>query len=64
MKKLKDFIHDTNDILLAIVIVAIAAGIIFWRLNAILEYPAMVAEQNMHANENVEEQTDKDSARG
>lgn len=39
MKKLKDFIYDKNDIVIAILILAIAAFIISWRLGIILEYP-------------------------
>ena len=40
MKKLKDFIYDTNDILIALIILAIAALIIVWRMNAIMGYPS------------------------
>ena len=39
MKKFKDFIYDKNDIIIAILIMAAAALIIFWRLNVILDYP-------------------------
>jgi len=39
MKKLKDLIYDYNDILLAIIIIALAAGIIFWRVADIMAYP-------------------------
>ena len=39
MKKFKDFIYDKNDIIIAVLILAVAALIIFWRLNVILEYP-------------------------
>lgn len=55
MRRLKDFIHDTNDILLAVVIVIIAAGIILWRLGIILDYPEQAAKENMHATETAEE---------
>ena len=41
MKKLKDFIYDKNDIVIALLILAAAAFIIFWRLDIILEYPKM-----------------------
>jgi len=40
MKKLRDFIYDTNDIIIAILILVVAAGIIFWRMSAILDYPS------------------------
>ena len=56
MKRLKDFIHDTNDILLAVIIVVIAAGIIFWRLNIILDYPEKAARENMHVTEETTEE--------
>jgi hypothetical protein len=39
MKKLKDIIYDYNDIFLAVIIIAIAAGIIFWRVADIMAYP-------------------------
>ena len=38
MRKLKDLIYDYNDILLALVIIAIAALIIFWRVTGIMAY--------------------------
>ncbi len=39
MNKIKDIIYNKSDILIAILILAIAALIIFWRLGIILEYP-------------------------
>ena len=39
MNKIKDLIYDKSDILIAILILAIAALIILWRLGIILEYP-------------------------
>lgn len=39
MKKFKDFIYDKNDIIIALLILVVAALVIFWRLNIILEYP-------------------------
>lgn len=39
MNKIKDIIYDKSDILIALLILAIAALIIFWRLGIILEYP-------------------------
>ena len=39
MKKFKDFIYDKNDIIIAVLILAVAALVILWRLNIILEYP-------------------------
>lgn len=45
MKSMKDFFHNTNDIILALVIIVIAAGLIIWRLNIILEYPEKIAQE-------------------
>lgn len=39
MKKLKDFIYDQNDIIIALLVLVGAALIIIWRMNAIMEYP-------------------------
>ena len=39
MNKLKDFIYDKNDIIIAVLILVVAALIIGWRLDVILEYP-------------------------
>ncbi len=39
MNKIKDIIYNKSDILIALLILAIAALIIFWRLSIILEYP-------------------------
>ena len=46
MRLIKNFMHNINDILLALVIVAVAAGIIFWRMDMILEYPKQMAARN------------------
>ena len=39
MKKLKDIIYDYNDVLVALLIVAVAAGVIYWRVNVVMAYP-------------------------
>ena len=39
MNKIKDIIYNKSDIIIAILILAIAALIFFWRLGIILEYP-------------------------
>ena len=39
MNKIKDIIYNKSDILIALLILAVAALIIFWRLSIILEYP-------------------------
>ncbi|NMA93863.1 MAG: hypothetical protein GX975_04280 [Clostridiales bacterium] len=40
MKKIKDLIYDYNDILLALLIIAVAGAVIMWRVNEIMAYPA------------------------
>lgn len=52
MKRIKDFIYNTNDILLAFVIIIIAVLIIMWRMNAIMDYPAtLIAENNTQSEQ-------------
>jgi len=38
MKKIKDFIYDYNDVLVALLIVVVAGFIIFWRVNVVMSY--------------------------
>ena len=38
MKKIKDLIYDFNDIFVAVLILAVAAVIILWRVSAIMAY--------------------------
>ena len=45
MKGLKDFIYDKNDILIALVILILAALLIVWRMDAIMDYPQTLAQQ-------------------
>ena len=52
MKKFKDFIYDKNDIIIAVLILAVAALVIFWRLNVILEYPTQLLGNDEPAVEN------------
>lgn len=55
MRHIKNFIHNINDIVLAIVIVAIAAGIIFWRMQIILDYPKTIVQNQTVTEESSEE---------
>ena len=52
MKKLKDFIYDKNDVIIAVLILAVAALVISWRLNVILEYPTQLLGADEPAVEN------------
>lgn len=45
MKKLKDFFYDKNDIIIVLLIVAIAALIIYTRIDSIMSYPAEYASK-------------------
>lgn len=54
MKSLKDFLHDTNDLIIAALIVIIAAFLIVWRFNAIMDYPNRVAAESHRQEEEIE----------
>jgi YceG-like family. len=45
MKKLKDIFYDMNDILVALVIIAIAAFVIVGKINDIMDYPSTLAAE-------------------
>ncbi len=52
MRGIKSFLHDINDVALAFIIVVVAAGIIFWRMQVILDYPEKIAAENaMHSEQ-------------
>mgnify|MGYP000586995672 FL=1 len=46
MKNFKDLFHNTNDIIIALVIVMMAAGVIVLRFNVIMKYPQVLASQS------------------
>ena len=50
LKRIRDFIYDINDIFVALLILLVAAGIIFWRSTTIMAYPQYLAEKNPPAN--------------
>ena len=45
MKKIRDFIYNFSDIFTAVLVLALAAGIIFWRVQVIMGYSKLVAEE-------------------
>jgi hypothetical protein len=45
MKKLKDIFYDLNDIMIALIIVAIAAFVILANIDSILDYPNAIAAE-------------------
>lgn len=47
MRLIKNFLHNINDVVLAILIVAAAAAIIYWRMQVILDYPKTVVENQV-----------------
>ncbi len=45
MNKIKDLIYNMNDIIVALLILAVAGSVIYWRVNEIMDYPAYAASQ-------------------
>lgn len=64
MRLIKNFLHNINDVVLAIVIVALAAGIIYWRMQIILDYPKQLADNQAAVAEEVSEDAAADEATG
>ncbi len=62
MRAIKNFFHDINDILLAIIIVAIASGIIYWRMGIILDYPKQLAAQQAAYEQEADDLEDAEEA--
>lgn len=56
MRHIRNFFHDINDIILAILIVVIAAGVIYWRMQIILDYPKTIVSNQAVTEEQVEEE--------
>ncbi len=46
MKKIRDFIYDYNDIFLAILIIVVAAAVIFWKVSDIMAYTGATASSS------------------
>lgn len=55
--EMKNFFHNISDILLAILIVAVCAGIIFWRMQIIMKYPETVID-NQQTEQSVDDSAD------
>lgn len=43
MNKIKDFIYDKSDIVIALLILVIATAVILWRMDVILKYPKTIS---------------------
>ena len=69
MRAIRNFLHNINDIVLAILIVAIAAVIVWWRMSVILDYPEKMADQavivqdDQDAEDESDEITEEDADR-
>lgn len=68
MKKLKDLFYDYNDVIIAFAILLIAALLIIWRLDVILDYPDKIlnneppqVETPVVDEDDKEDDADKDS---
>ena len=46
MKKIRDFIYNFSDIFTTLLIVAIAGGIVFWRVQVIMGYSKLTSANN------------------
>ncbi len=52
MEKIKDFFYDKNDLVVALIIIAVAGLLIAWRVDIIMDYPqAMAAELEQQQQE-------------
>lgn len=44
MRKIRDFIYNISDIFITLLVIALAAGVIFWRVQVIMGYSAKAAD--------------------
>lgn len=51
MNKIKDFFYNKNDIIIVLIILIAAGLIIYTRINAIMDYPEVLAQQNAKAQQ-------------
>ena len=65
MKHFREFVYDKSDIIVALVILLIAALVIFWRFEAIADYPSTLVDSDnvKPANESSETHKSKDEAK-
>lgn len=54
MKKIKDLIYDFNDVFVALLIVVVAAGVLVWRINVVMDYPNQITSSNAGKQINVD----------
>ena len=51
MKKFRDFLYDYNDLLIAFALLLLAALLIVWRMEAIIDYPKQILADNPAVSE-------------
>lgn len=56
MEKIKDFIYDKNDILVALLVLVFAALLIWWRMDVIMAYPETVFSDGAAAEDPVQDE--------
>lgn len=54
MNRLKDFFYNKNDIVIALIILIVASTIIYFKVQAITDYPAVLAESQKSNTHTVE----------
>lgn len=57
MNKIKDFFYDKNDIIIVLIILALAAFIIYSRIGIIMDYPEKLADKNTTTVQTTVEET-------
>ena len=45
MKYIKDFFYNLSDLFIILLILAVAGGLIYWRVNVIMDYPEALAAE-------------------
>lgn len=45
MNKIKDFFYNKNDLIIVLLILVLAAGLIYYHVEKIMEYPQTLAAQ-------------------
>ncbi len=60
MNRIKDFFYNKNDIIIVLIVLVAAAFLIFNRVNALMDYPAKLAEEIAAESEvNTTQEVDK-----
>ena len=62
MRHIRNFLHNISDVVLALIIVAVAEAIIFWRMQIILDYPKTIVENQTVTEEAVPAETPAEEA--